>query len=68
MANEAAGGCTGVKVPQTQCVVPGRRECELAIRRDNDVGYEVVVAVENSFRVSVRVIVAGQLPDNDSFV
>lgn len=68
VANEAAGGEAGVEVPETEGVVPGGRECELAIRRDNDIGDKVVVSVEDLFGRAVAGIVAGQLPDDDGLV
>ena len=68
VANEAASGETGVQVPETESVIPGSREGELAIRGDDDIGDEVVVAVENALGVAVAVLVAGQLPDDDGLV
>lgn len=59
MAHEAAGGCASVEVPQAEGVVPGRGEGELAVGRDDDVRDKVVVAVEDSFRVAERIIIAG---------
>jgi len=49
-------------------VIPRSGKSELAIRRDNDVGNEVVVSVKNAFWVTERVLVSGQLPDDDGFV
>lgn len=68
VADETAGGEAGVQVPQAEGVVPGRGEGELAVRGDDDVRNEVVVAAKNAFWVTVRVLVARQLPDNDGFV
>lgn len=68
MADEAACGGTGVEVPETKSVVPGGRECELAVGRDNDIGDEVVVSVEDFFRGAVARLVTSQLPDYDGLV
>jgi hypothetical protein len=68
VADESTSGCAGVQVPQAKSVIPRRRKGELAVRRNNNVGYEVVMAVKNSFRVTIRVIVASKLPDDDGLV
>jgi len=52
VANKAAGGQSGVQVPETESVIPGRGEGELAIGGNDDIRNEVVVAVENTFGVS----------------
>ena len=49
-------------------VVPRRRKGELAVGGNNNIRHEVVVAVEDALRVPVRVLVACQLPDDDSLV
>ena len=49
-------------------MVPGRRKGELTVRRDDDVGYKVVMALENTFWVAIGDIVSCELPDNDCFV
>ena len=68
VADESTGGETGVQIPETESVVPGRREGELAIGGDDNIRNEVVVAVENSLGVAVRVLIAGQLPDDDGLI
>lgn len=68
VANKLAGGEAGVEVPETQGLVPRRREGELAVRRDHDVRHKVVVAVENLLGEAKRRLVAGELPDNDRLV
>lgn len=65
MANKAARGNTCVEVPKAEGVVPGGRECELAVRRDDNVGHEVIVAPKDALRVAVRILVTSELPDND---
>lgn len=47
VTNEAAGGEAGVKVPETEGVVPRRRQSELSVGRDNNVGDEVVVTLQD---------------------
>jgi hypothetical protein len=68
VTDKLAGGCTGVKIPQAQSVIPRRRQSELSVRRDHNIGNKVVMAVEDSFGVSVRVLVTSQCPDDDGFV
>jgi hypothetical protein len=45
MADEATGGQASIEIPETEGVVPRRREGELAIGRDYDVGNEMVVSL-----------------------
>lgn len=40
----------------------------MTVRRNNDVRHKVVVARQNAFWIAVRLLVAGQLPDNDGLV
>lgn len=68
MADELAGGKAGVQVPETEGLVPRGREGELAVRRDDDVRDEVVVAVEDLLGETERRLVAGKLPDDDGLV
>lgn len=68
VSDETTGGCASVQVPQTECVVPRRGESELTVRGDYDVRDKVIVSVKNSFGVAVCVVVAGQLPYDDSFI
>ena len=68
VADESAGGETGVEVPEPEGVVPGGRQRELAIRRDDDVGDEVVVSVKDALRVTVGLLLAGELPDDNGLV
>ena len=68
VTDEAAGGRAGVEVPQAQRVVPGGGEGELAIRGDDDVRDEVVVSVEDALGVTVLVLLASELPDDDRLV
>ena len=68
VTDKSASGCPGVKVPQAECVVPRRRKGELSVGRDYDVRDKVVMAMEDSFWVSVRVLIASQCPDNNGFI
>jgi len=68
VADEAAGGCASVQIPETESVIPGRRQSKLTIRRDDDIGNEVVMAVEDALGVSVGVLIASQLPDDNGLV
>ena len=68
MSNESTRCLTSVEVPETEGVIPRCGEGELAIGGDDDIGDEVVVTVQNTFRKAVRVLVTGQLPDDDGLV
>ena len=68
VADETTGSVASVKIPQAQRVVPRRGERELAIGGNDDVGNEVVVAVKDTLRVTVLVLVASELPDNNRLV
>ena len=68
VADETAGSETGVEVPEAEGVVPRRGKSELAVGRDDNVGYEVVVSVKDTLGVTILVFVTSQLPDDDSLV
>jgi len=68
VSDEFPGRLAGVQVPKAEGVIPRSGKSELAVRRDNDVGNEMVVSVKNAFWVTERVLVSGQLPDDDGFV
>lgn len=68
VANKLAGGEAGVEVPETESLVPRRGESELAVRRDDNVGDEVVVAVEDLLGETERRLVTRELPDDDGLV
>ena len=68
MADESAGGETGVQIPETESVVPGRREGELAVGGDDNIRNEVVVAVKDALRVAILVLLTGKLPNDDRLV
>jgi hypothetical protein len=44
VANKTASGVAGVKVPKAKRMIPGRRQSKLAIRRDNDVRYKMIMS------------------------
>ena len=68
MADEATGSRASVEVPQTQRVVPGGGEGELAIGGNDDIRNEVVVAVKDALRVAILVLLTGKLPNDDRLV
>lgn len=68
MADEAPGCETGVEIPQPQRLVPGRRQGKLAVRRDDDIGHKVVMAVQDALWVAVVAGLASELPDEDCLV
>lgn len=68
MANEFASGDTGVEVPQPEGLVPRGRESELAVRGDDDVRNEMVVAVQDLLGEAERRVVPRELPDDDGLV
>ena len=68
MADEAAGGGTGVQVPKTEGLVPRGGESKLTVGGDDNVGDEVVVAVEESRGVAVVRVITAELPDDDGAV
>lgn len=68
VADEAASGGAGVQVPETEGLVPRGGESELAVGGDDNVGDEVVVAVEDSLGVTVVGVITAELPDDDGAV
>jgi len=68
VADESAGGGAGVQVPKTEGLVPRGGKSKLAVGGDDNVGNEVVVAVEDSLGVTVVGVVTAELPDNDGAV
>lgn len=68
MADETTRGLAVVQVPETESMIPRSREGKLAIGGDDDVRYEVVVSVQDTFWIAVRVLVTGQLPDDYGLV
>lgn len=59
VSNKTAGSETSVEVPEAEGVVPRGGERELAVRGDNNVRDEVVVAVEDALGVAVGILVTG---------
>lgn len=68
VSDEFPSRIAGAQVPKTEGVIPRSGKGELAVGRDDDVGNEVVVTVENALWVTERVLISGQLPDDDGFV
>merc|ERR1719439_549246 len=59
------------ELPEPQRAVPRSTKGELAVRRDDDVGHEVAVALEGAARVAVGLAVAAgvrQRPDEAGLV
>jgi hypothetical protein len=68
VADEAAGGGTGVEVPEAEGAVPGAGEGELAVGGDHYVLDEVGVTAERPLREAVVALLAGEGPQDDSLV
>lgn len=68
MANKSTGGEAGVEVPKTECVVPGGRQGELAVRGDDDIRDKMIMTTEDAFGVAVSILVTSQLPHDDCLV
>jgi len=71
VTNETTGGATRVDFPKTQGSIPRSTECELSIRTDHDIRYEVGVSAECAAGVAVFLISTagvGELPDKDGLV
>lgn len=49
-------------------MVPGRGQSKLTVRGDDDIGNEVIVSMKYALGITVRVVFASQLPDNDGLV
>jgi hypothetical protein len=68
VADELAGSQACVEVPEAEGFVPRGRKGELAVRGDDDVRDEVVVAVEDLLGETKVAVLARELPDNDGLV
>eukprot|EP00976_Prorocentrum_cordatum_P033770 687344-Prorocentrum_minimum.AAC.2 len=68
VADEAAGGGTGVQIPQAQGTVPGAGQGELAIGGDNHILDEMAVTAKSTTGVAVGLLVAGQRPHDHGLV
>jgi len=68
MSHKLLGRQSRVEIPQPQRLVPWWGEGELTVRGDDDVGYEMVVTVEDFLRETESGVVSGELPDDDGFV
>lgn len=56
------------QVPQSQSLVPGSRQSELAIGWHDDIRYKVTVSFQTFKWKSVVCVIPGQLPHNKSFI
>jgi hypothetical protein len=68
VTDETAGGGAGVQVPKTKGLIPRGGQSELAVRGDNNIFNEVVVASESSTGNTVAGLISGKVPDNDALV
>lgn len=69
MSLEAASGLAGSQIPQAQSLIPGTGQSVVAVGREHNVADEVRVSVQTLLRVTVvGILIAGQLPDNQSLV
>lgn len=68
MANETARCNSSIEIPQAESMVPGRGQSKLTVRGDDDIGNEVIVSMKYTLGITVRVVFASQLPDNDGLV
>lgn len=57
MTDETASSVASVKIPETERVIPGRRQSKLAVRGYNNVRNEMVVSMKNSFRKTLGVLI-----------
>lgn len=67
MVLEPPGGAASRQIPQTEVLVPRSGQSKVAVGGENDVGDEVTMSVETLLGNSV-LIIAGDLPHNQSFV
>lgn len=56
------------QVPQSQSLVPGSRQSELAIGWHDDIRYKVTVSFQTFKWKSIVCVIPGQLPHNKSFI
>jgi hypothetical protein len=68
VTDESSSGFTSVQVPQSQSLVPRSGQGELTVGRDDNVGDEVVVTVQDLLGVTVFAVFSGELPDDDLLV
>jgi len=69
VTNEAAGGLTGLEIPETELTIPRSGEGEHTIRRESDVSDKVTVSSQSALGLSVDTIATiADGPDDDRFV
>lgn len=68
VADESSSGGSGVEVPESKGLVPGRAQGELTVGGDDDIRDEVGVTLEDLLWVTVAALVAGELPDDERLV
>lgn len=68
VADEAAGGLAGGKLPEAEGLVPGRGQSVGTVGGDHTVGDDVRVTVEGALGVAVRGLITGKVPDDEGLV
>jgi hypothetical protein len=68
VANKSTGCDTSVEVPKTESVVPRGRESELAVRGDDDVRDEMIMSTKDTLWISIRILVASEMPDDNCLI
>lgn len=68
MADEAAGGGSGLEVPEAELTVPGAGEGELSVGGEDDVLDKVGVSGEAAAGDTVGTVLLGESPDDDGLV
>jgi len=68
VSGESGGGDTSLKIPESEGLVPGSGDSELTARADDDIGDEVVVALQSLHWVTVHITVSVEVPDDEGLV
>ena len=68
MVFKSAGGLSSREIPQTKGLVPGTRQSEVAIRRQDNIRNKVRVTIQTFLGNTKVVLLTGQFPDNQGLV
>ena len=68
MIFKSSGRLSSRQIPQTQSLVPRSRQSKVAIRRQDNIRDEMRVTIQTLLSVAEVVLLAGQLPDNQSLI
>ena len=68
MADEPAGGLSGVDLPKAEGSIPRSGEGKLSVRGDDNVTDEVAVSLQGTAGESIGILTTGQGPDEDTLV